>query len=511
MWENFFQARKNPGIVTNLPTTNVVWSIGRNVRFRPGAIYKSLGKTVLATLPSPVPARNAFTFIGFDGILRTVVCCDANIYSYTNDFGTRTDITPATPPTSGADDVWQFAMVAGALNVSNGINPIWIWGNYSAELQLLSGAPTWAKAITTSMGRLMLGNIKVGGYTFIGRVMWSEPGVPTNFVMDHKQKVGKKDVVNAGEGNAAQESILAFGQTGLRKIVFTDANVWTSDPNESIFDYTWRIPPQGEGVVLIGPRAQVHVQGINYFMATDDFYQIDGEGITPFGLPIRNVVFPNLNKSKAYRSFAFYKPTMKDVYFCYPTGSSEYPDTAAIYNTELKNWSFEDVDYLCHTAPVLQTAITWDTLPYTTWDDITDSRWDDLSNTGVLPYDVVGDSEGNILKMDDGNNNKGVAIEGYIETGDFFRADAKQRILSVVPFLKPQETTNTLFIQVGGRDNLSKSILWSRPKPFTIGAMDEITSLVTGWYTRLRFFSDQKDSPWILEGYKYFHQEVGGR
>ncbi len=511
-WSNpFRQSSKNPGIVTNLPTTDVAWAMGRNIRFRLGAVYKTFGKTLLATVTGTHAVRDTFTFRGWDGIWRTIVCCDNKIYSYTSDFGTVQNITPTPYPTSGADDVWQFAVVAGALIISNGVDQPWIWGDYSGVVQTLTGVPSVVKALTTSMGRLMVGNITDGGYEFIGGIKWSEPGIPTNFTMDLDQKSGRKDLVNANTGISAQENILAFGQSGLRKIVYTDRNIWTGDPNDSVFDYTWRIPPSGEGVMLAAARCHISLRGIDYCMGTDDFYQVGEEGVQPIGLPIRNVVFPNLNKSRISRAFAFYKPSTKEIYFCYPTGSNQYPDTAAILNLDLKNWSFEDVDYTCHTYAWIQTAFSWDTIPYGTWDEITDSRWDDLSSTGVLPYEIAGNASGEILKLDDAYNNNGIAIQGYIETGDFYRADAKLLILQVVPFLKPQTEKNAFIIQVGARDSLHHAIRWSVPKPIMIGATSDISSFQKGNYVRLRFYTDQVDSPWILEGYQYFFCGVGGR
>lgn len=507
----FRQALKNPGIVTNLPSTEVSWSIGRNIRFKPGAVYKTFGKSVLATLESPSAIRESYTFRGWDGTLRTVICCDTKIYAYKTDFTVIEDITPTSQPTSGADDVWQFAVVAGALVITNGVDTPWVWGDYDNPVQVLAGAPSRVKALTTSMGRLMVGNIVDGGYEFIGRVKWSEPGNPPNFTIDLNQKSGKADLINANTGISSQEAVQVFGQTGIRKIVFTDRNIWTGDPNESIFDYTWRIPPSGEGVVLVSPRCSVNVQGINYIMGTDDFYKIEEGVVQPIGFPIRNVVFPNLNKERITRAFAFYKPSTKEIYWCYPTGTSQYPDTAAILNLEAKNWSFEDVDYLCHTYAWKQTAFSWDTIPYTSWNDITESRWDYLSNTGMIPYEIAGNASGEVLKLDDGYNNKGTAIQGYIETGDICRADAKLAILQVAPFLKPQSQRNALYIQIGARESLHHHIFWSRPKPLAIGIDSEIDCFWKGAYVRFRFYTDQTDSPWIMEGFKYFWNAIGGR
>ena len=179
------------------------------------------------------------------------------------------------------------------------------------------------------------------------------------------------------------------------------------------------------------------------------------------------------------------------------------------------SWTIEDCDYSCHSFFFDSLNYTWDTLPYGTWDSITDSRWGDIGKTGILPYEAVGNSTGKIFKANDTHNNNGVAIEGFIETGDLFYVDEKTGIRynmivnEVIPICKPQDSVTAIMVQVGVRESLHKDIEWSQPQAFTIGVSRHVNFRKMGKYCRLRFYSDTTDSPWIIEGWQ-MRFSIGG-
>ena len=91
----YFSAKAiDKGINSQLPGSLVLWAIGRNVRFTPGYVSKTLGVAYLASTFGHVAVRASFTFIGTDGAVRTIVCCDTVIYAFNADFSSYTDITP---------------------------------------------------------------------------------------------------------------------------------------------------------------------------------------------------------------------------------------------------------------------------------------------------------------------------------------------------------------------------------------------------------------------------------
>ena len=498
---NFEQAKKNKGIVTNAPTRQVAWSTGRNVRFIPGAVAKNMGKSLLATTPSARPIRNMFTFKGYDGIYRTIVCCDDKIYSYSADFATVIDITPTPAPSMGSTAVWTFTLVGGSPIISNGgYNQRWIWTDFSLPLAVLTNAPAIIRAMITDQNRLLVGNIMDGNYDYPSRVKWSEDNAPTSWTMDQEQKADSDDLVNPHGKFDAREVVKGFGYIGKRIGIWTERNIWYSDPIDSPAQHSIDIWHPGVG--LLSPRLIVTVKDHNYFVGLEDIYDLGPEGLVAIGFDVRNFIFPNLNKAALANNFAFYRPWTREVFFCIATGANTTPDTAIVFNTELKNLSICDVDYISHNYSWLQTTTNWDVLPYGFWDNFTDSDWSQITAAGVIPYEVVGNSSGQILKMDSTWNNNGVAIQGYIETGDFGEADSRLSVFRLIPHLKPIATNKPLMIQAGGRDALSQTIKWSLPKPVQPGV-----DLAAGFwqnhkYVRFRFFTDQIDSPFLLEGYQ---------
>lgn len=502
-------ARVDTGIITNRPSTSVGWSTGRNVRFRPGAVYKTPGKELLATVTGNLPIRAMFTFRGHDGTFRTIVCCDTKVYSYRNNFTLSTDITPAPAPTGGANDAWQFGLIGGMPILSNGKNAVWKWADFGSTLTSLANAPTVCRALAVANNRVLVGNIQEGAGDYPARVRWPGIGEPEYWTKDLTGKSGGHDLINpSSTGIDAIERIQAFGHDGARVVIYAERNTWFATPAD--FPMTYRFDIGLPDVGLIAPRAHLFAKGVSAFMGADDFHMTTG---TTFGFDIYNSVFPNLNKSAIKSAFSFYKPTTKEMFFCFPTADSTTPNTAAIYQLETKAWSLCDCDYLCHAVAYDETGYTWDEAPFGSWDAAGDSAWDDMSKAGIVPYEAVGDAQGRIFKFDAGDNNNGAAITGYIETGDLDMGSStfNKALKEVWPSLKPQSRQTPLLIQVGVRSNLGQPVEWSRPTPFIIGIDHKVDFRKTGKYVRFRFYTDQKDTPWILDGYGYKFSLAGTR
>lgn len=503
----FRQAGSNAGIITNAPTTDVIWSTGRNVRFKPGCVYKTLGKTLLTTVPNSLPIREMFTFKAYDNVYRTIVCCDTKIYAYSEEFAIYTDITPSPAPDSGSADVWQFVMVGGLPMLTNGVDGIWKWASLGSVMQKMD-IPR-AKYMIASMHRLLLGSITEGGYEYPARARWSKAAKPDVFDISKDGKGGRVDFVKmTGAGINAHERIVGFGNHRDRVYVYTEQNIYGMTHYRSPFDYQSSI--MHEGIGILGAKAFAKDKnGITYLVGQDDFHAL-ADTISSIGFPIRNSVFPNLNKDTVRTSFSFYMPDTKEIWHCVTIGSGT-PNTAFVYNTELKNWSICDIDYTCHTYNFKQGVSAWDNLSFGSWDEITDSDWDSLSNNGVLPYNVVGDTQGRIFKLDDSANNNGEAIESYIETGDilFDNPVYNKNITEVFPSLKPQAADTQLLVQVGTRDSLHQQLTWSAPVAYTIGVDEKVDFLESGKYVRLRFYTNQLDAEWILDGF-YINYTLGG-
>ena len=496
---NFSQAKRNPGLQTNFPTNEVAWSAGRNIRFAPGSVSKCGYKEKLVDLPLPLPILAAFAFRAWDGIVRHLVCCSNKVYAYTDDFTTVADITPATI-TEKTDAVWQFTLVAGLPVLSNGTNNVWGWQDMGGILTPLGQTPVSARGIFTAMHRLCMAGFQDGAFDLADTITWSRIGNPENRTLDLSARAGQQPLVDPSGQFAAKDRFVAAVPQAPNTLIFTDNNIWQMTPVVYPHDFAFHV--RFPGSVLAGPRLTVAVGNDVYFMGTDDFYRI-GQGLHPLGIDIANQCFPNLNNAKLASGFAYYRPTTKEVVFCVATASNATPDTEFVYQLETKTWSIRDCDYTCYVPAWSESAYTWDVNPFGAYDSAPDSQWDDTSRTGVIPYEVVGNATGTLFKLDHGFSNGTLAVEGFIETGDMDLGypNLNKSVHSVRPNFKPIAGEMAVMIQVGARRNLSDDIVWSFPLQFTPGVDDQVTCRTSGKYIRFRFFTDRKDSPWILTGF----------
>jgi hypothetical protein len=474
------------GINKQLPARKVVWSDGRNVRFTPGYVSKTLGKTVLGTTTGAEPIREVFTFIGTDGVVRSIICCDSVVYAANSDFSSFSVITPTITPTGGASDIWQFELVGGLPILTNGKDAIWKWPVYGSILIPLVGAPTYAKRLSSCMNRLVVSNLSEGGYAYTGRIRWTEMGNPENWTIDLTGKSGRFDLMNYTSGVEAFENVKAQLSIDHKVYFFVDKNIWASDFSQAIRQFLI----VAKDTELLSSRAACHRKGIIYYIGKDDIYRFTGGQPEPIGASIRDDLFDNINQSALSAVFSFSPHGTKEIWFCVPTGSSTVADTSFVYNYELDNWTIVDVDFSCHSESYL----------------------------AGIPIDVVGNSAGKILQLDSGFNTPSggtsVAITGTIETGDMDLKlpDTMKRISDILVELAAQDEVSELMIQVGLRNRIADEIEWSDPVPFTIGVSDFCDFCDfrrEGKYVRLRFYSDQLNSPWKMIGYTVKY-ELGG-
>jgi hypothetical protein len=399
-------------------------------------------------------------------------------------------------------------VIGGMLVLSNGKDKPWKWADLTGPLTLLNSTNEIYRYVDTHLKRLIAAVSSTGLYGYQNRVWWSAPLSPATITLDKTQKMDREDLSDPMGRSDALEEVLSFGDLGKRKVLYTTRNIWVAEPVDSPMQHS--IDLLYPGVGLLASRLQVVVKGVNYIMGQDDIYKISSEGIEALGFDIRNLVVPNLNRSALSKSFSFYKPSTREIYFCVPTASNTTPDTAYVLNVELNNFSICDVDFLSHTYAWQQTVVSWDDLAYGTWDSWSDSRWDEMDAGGLLPYEIVGNSQGQILKLDDGYNNNGVAINGFIETGDLIKPPYRLGAWQMYPDFKPQESSRPVMIQAGVRETMDEPIKWTPPQPFTLGVSEKVGFFKSGKFLRYRFFTDQLDSPFILEGYRHHYNVTGG-
>jgi len=110
---------------------------------------------------------------------------------------------------------------------------------------------------------------------------------------------------------------------------------WTGDT------YVYRSSLAGKDCGLISPNAVVTVDGISYWMGSDNFYSYSGGIVAPIPTveEIRKYVFDALPPSLGYQCHAVYIPKYHEIQFFYPTTGSSSPTNYVIYNIDMQIWA----------------------------------------------------------------------------------------------------------------------------------------------------------------------------
>jgi len=504
------------GIDTNSPSNQVTWATGRNVRFKPGYVFKTSGKRALASLnTSGLPIRDTFTFIGIDGAAHTIICTDAKVFAANSDFTKITDITPTVPPTGGVDNNWEFTLVDGLPIVTNGKDAIWKWPVLTSILTPLLNAPI-AQNISCCMHMLVCSNIYNNGYYYAGRIMWSEPGNPENWTIDTTKRAGKFDLMNYEDGKDAVHNIIRQISNGSKTYFFTNHNLWVCDFSEA----NKKFYCIDNDIRILSPKLACIDKNTIYAMAVDDVWGYYNDVKKSIGMQTKNNI-SSVNFGNITSSFCFPMHSANEIWFCVPTDSNTSPDTAYIYNWELTQWTIQDCDFLSHSLYYGQPpkASSYITLYNNSGAVVTAKNNSGsiinligkITVYGSIPQDICGDSNSNILLMDMGYNAldtslNAIPINGYIETGDIDLGNrAFEKIIEqLFPDFVQQNSGNDIYIQIGARNNLSLPLVWSPPCPFMIGS-DFLADLRNyqgnAAYIRIRFYSNTLDSPWTLASF----------
>lgn len=510
----FRQADKNPGLVLNLPSTDVSWSMLRNVRFRTGTVSKTLGKLLITTIPNAAAIRDIFMFRDVTGVFRHLICTDTKIYSYTStaaDFDAVVDRTPTVAP-AVANSRWTFDITGGYPVLSNG-SQSWYWGMsagqaFNATFTLYTQNMTTPTTTASWMNRRWTADKMRVAYTGIADIFDTDENadITTKAASD---RAGHQDLLSPITGEDQVEQVKAFVPTPQEMYVMTFRGIWRISPIGSEHRFSMIRLPQ-EGIGLLAPKLQCTAKGVVYYMGYEDIYMLTGEGAKPFGLPIRNAIFPNLNKAAINTAFAWYNPSTFEVFFCIPTGVNTSPDTAFIYNTETKGWSICDCAYTAQALAFEANAAQWTTIS-NSW-TTAGLAWSDLTANGIMPFSVVGDNNGNLYKFDGSVNDNEAAFTAYAETGDIGSGTMRLGVRSVIPEFKIVAGQHPVMIQVGVRDSLTQDIDWDTPQQITPGTNQrELFSRKRGFFIRLRVYSNILGANWILSGFAVKTTKGGSR
>lgn len=270
-------------------------------------------------------------------------------------------------------------------------------------------------------------------------------------------------------------------QTKQQIVVFTDVSVhamqYIGDP------FTFGIQEVSSSTSLIGPNAMVAVGDVVFWMGKSEFYSYDG-AVTQIPCDVKEYVFSGMNTQQRLKVFAGHCSSFSEVWWFYPSSSSQENDSYVVYNYEQRIWYYG-------------------TMPRTAWLD-----------RNVLAFPLAISPDGYVYYqengLDDGSVNPPAALTPYVESSVVDIGDGDQFMFAtrVIPDLTFRNSTNqtaTATMTLKARNFPGGAFFGTDADPVTKTATlpveqftDQLFVRLRGRSVSLRIESSQTGTAWRL-------------
>lgn len=322
---------------------------------------------------------------------------------------------------------WQLTNFGNALvAVSTSDKKLYVWLDDPAVLPTVpAGAPSSVRGAVVTPERFLFvlgAQYDAGSSSFIANdrsVAWPSQETTTDWVPSALNTAGDFEVASAGRlvcGRASR------GQT----LLWTDADLHAATFIGGPFVYSFsRI---GENCGIASPNAVAMLDGQALWMGRNGFFRYDGF-VKPIECEVQDYVFGDINTVQLEKVWAVVNAAYGEVWFYYPSASSNEIDSYVVYNYLESHWT---VGKLQRTAGYDAGAVQ-----YPVW----------LDAAGVLyEHERLNDRHSNTPRLLDGSFflDDTIVIDGattdvtevpYIESGplEIGNGDTVMKIQRVIP------------------------------------------------------------------------------
>lgn len=291
-------------------------------------------------------------------------------------------------------------------------------------------------------------------------IRWSNQEDPYNWTPDATNQAGS---IRLSHGS----TIVTAVQTRQEIVVFTDSSLYSLQYLGP--PYVWQSQLLGDNLSIMGQNAAVIASGVIYWMGVDKFYAYDGR-VQTLNCDLRKFIFSDINLQQRDQIFCSTSEGFNEVWWFYPSASSNSIDKYVVYNYVEKVWYYG-------------------TMARTAWID-----------TGLRNYPVAATYSYNLVNQEYGlNNNESgteVAISAYISSSEFDIGDGHNfgfvwRVLPDLTFTgsttDPSGTQAQLTMTLYGLTNSGSGVTTTASAGVQEGTSYTITETFTGQiYTRIR-------------------------
>lgn len=275
--------------------------------------------------------------------------------------------------------------------------------------------------------------------------------------------------------------IIAAVQTKQQIFVLTDSSAHTVQYIGPPF--TFGLSEVSTNITTIGQNCAVAVGDAVFWMGRGEFYVYNGT-VTQLACSVKEYVFNDLNQNQTLKVFAGVNSAFGEVWWFYPSASSDNIDKYVVYNYQQNIWYYGSLDRTAWAdANVLTNPIA-------------------ASQDGYVYYHEFG--------LNDGSENPTVGINAFIESSSFDLGDGDQFMFAsrVIPDITFRSSTNaaptatmTLKAKNFPGANYSQSNANSVIRTATVPLeqyTDQVFIRLRGRSMVLRVESDQRNTAWRL-------------
>ena len=317
------------------------------------------------------------------------------------------------------------------------------------------------------------------GEAFPNAYRWSHPsdinGLP--FTWDETDKSALAGKAQLGgdsgriiDGKSLRDSFVLYSEDGVDIL------------NPTLDEFVWRREELSNTVGLVNKNCIVEVKGVHFFLGDGDILKNDGTSITSIVHDrIRKRLTSNMNIAFYNRSYAVRNTIIKEVWFCIPEGSSEYPNVAYVYNWRDDTWAIRDIPENISFAAYGQRSepeLTW-----ATWEGswVQQTGVWGSNNPSVLEETVIGVdiATSSLISLDLIRGVSGANVNAILERTDF-PLDGHLQSNMITAVYPHMQSSSPVSIQFGGQERVNGPISWKPAVTFTPGVDRKIDIRVTG-------------------------------
>ena len=487
------------------------WSTGNNVRFRNGYAERSLGHSAVFDPPSVAPYG---VFGGWLNATRYLVYCGlAKIYAVTG--ATHTEVTPTSPPTGTAADIWTGGVLPGGIMVvNNGKDVPWYWiGTTASDFATLTDwtATTVVKSMRVHKNYLFACNVNKNGTKYERMLKWSTAAdvgsLPAEWVPAADNDANERDL----DVSTPLVDMISYGDN---LYIFSEKETVVAQYIGPPFIFRTETISRTNG--LLAQRCAAVVPGGVFAVGAGDIVLHNGTDSPPSLIDGRMKAFFYADLSATYypRTFVVRNQAMQEVWVCYPsTGSTGACDRALIWNYAANTWTVRDLPSVhagCESVIAEAAGTTWTTITGT-WTTGT-GTWESYEVTPQTSERVVlaSGTATKLFAMDAGDDFNGTSFTALIERTGLSLGDPDR--FKLVRGIRPRidaDAGTVVNVYVGGSKDPEGDVSWSGPFTYTVGAdTPKIDCLVSGRYIGVRFQTTE-DAQWRLRSYAVDFEFVG--